>query len=159
MVDANPDVVKEAQWHAEANSLSNVHVYHGLAGAEGTSADFYLYDSNICSASQPLDAALPDLKGDWKRISVPALNIGKIWRERFGDLPCDLLKLDVEGSELQFVQLEAEFLKRVKVMIAEWHSWGTTRDAFVTELERQGFRLNKILDDSPTMGTLVMSRA
>jgi FkbM family methyltransferase len=86
MVDANPEVVKEAQWHAEANRLSSVHAYHGLAGATGASADFYLYDSNICSASQPLDAALPDLKGDWKKISVPALNIGKIWRERFGDL-------------------------------------------------------------------------
>jgi len=158
MVDANPEVVKDAQWHREANSLNHVHVYHGLAGSKGDSADFYLYDSNICSASQPLDAALPDLKGDWKRISVPALNIGKIWRERFGDLPCDLLKLDIEGSELQFVQLEGEFLKRVKVMIAEWHSWGTTRDAFVRELERQGFRLIRILDDSPRMGTLVVAR-
>ena len=158
MVDANPEVVKEAQWHAEVNSLSNVHVYHGIAGTTGASADFYLYDSNICSASQPLAEALPDLKGDWKKISVPALNIGKIWRERFGDLPCDLLKLDIEGSELQFLQLEAEFLKRVKVMIAEWHSWGTTKDAFVKELEQQGFRLNRILEDSPTMGTLVVSR-
>jgi hypothetical protein len=91
-------------------------------------------------------------------ISVPALDIGRIWRERFGDLPCDLLKLDIEGSELQFLQLEAEFLKGVKVMIAEWHSWGTTKDAFVQEFERQGFRLNRIIDESETMGTLVCSR-
>jgi len=158
MVDANPEVVKEAQWHAQANRLNDVHPYHGLAGATGASADFYLYDSNICSASQPLDAALPDLKGDWKKISVPALNIGKIWRERFGDLPCDLLKLDIEGSELDFVRLETEFLKTVKVIIAEWHSWGTTKEGLLQEFQQQGFRLNRILDDSPLMGTFVVSR-
>jgi FkbM family methyltransferase len=158
MVDANPDVVREAQWHADANSLREVHALHGLAGSSGSSADFYLYDSNVCSASKPLDSALPELKGDWKKISVPALSIEKIWRERFGNLSCDLLKLDIEGSELQFVQLEANFLKSVSVIIAEWHSWGTTKEAFSEELARHGFVLRRILDESPLMGTVVFSR-
>src|SRR5438552_8626459 len=59
MLDANPEAVKEAQWHAQANGLREVFALHGILGeASPTGAvDFYLYESNICSTSQ-----LPDLE-------------------------------------------------------------------------------------------------
>jgi FkbM family methyltransferase len=158
MVDANPEIIKEAQWHASANGLNDVHALHGLAGSTQAAAEFYLYDSNICSASQPLDSVLPELKGKWTKISVPALKIEDVWRERFGDSRCDLLKLDIEGLEADFVRLERQFLQRVNVIIAEWHSWGTTKEAFLHDLERQGFHFRRFLDDSPRMGTVLVSR-
>src|SRR5216117_3977762 len=51
MIDANPDAVKEAEWHARANGWSNVHALNGIVGEQSPtgSVDFYLYESNICS--------------------------------------------------------------------------------------------------------------
>src|SRR5882672_1586720 len=64
MLDANPDAVKEAQWHAQANALPEVFGIHGIAG-EGKPedfAEFYLYESNICSTSHLPDGEKMALK-------------------------------------------------------------------------------------------------
>ena len=39
MLDANPDAVKEAQWHAQANGMPEVFGIHGIAG-EGKAGEF-----------------------------------------------------------------------------------------------------------------------
>ena len=48
MLDANPDAVKEAQWHAQANAMPEVFGLHGIVGegCPGDFAEFYLYESN-----------------------------------------------------------------------------------------------------------------
>src|SRR5687767_12473153 len=69
MLDANPEALVEAEWHAKANRLTDVHAIHGVAGEAAGSVDFFLYDSNICSASQPPDRGVLDLAGKWRRIS------------------------------------------------------------------------------------------
>jgi FkbM family methyltransferase len=159
MLDANPEALAEAQWHVRANALSDVQAIHGVAGEAAGSVDFFLYDSNICSASQPPDRGVLDLAGKWRKISVPSVRIGTLWRDRFGNMPCDLLKVDIEGSELNFVREEQEFLSLVKTMIVEWHSWRTTKEMLTDELKRQGLRLDKVLEEGPVMGTALFSRA
>jgi FkbM family methyltransferase len=158
MVDANPAAIVEAKWHVTVNGLQDVDPIHGIAGEKSDAVDFYLYDSNICSSSAPPDSTTMSLTGKWTKITVPSVRIGKIWRSRFDATPCDLLKIDIEGSELQFVQQEADFLKIVKTVVVEWHSWRATKEALISELEQQGFRLVKILDESATMGTALLSR-
>src|SRR5881396_818263 len=73
MLDANPQAVEEAAWHARTNGLSEVFAIHGLAGEgrNGEFAEFYLYDSNICSTSRLPDTQRMNLKGKWEKIRVP----------------------------------------------------------------------------------------
>src|SRR5436190_21703167 len=53
MIDANPDAVREGEWHARANNWGNVYALNGIVGEQSStgSVGFYLYESNICSTS------------------------------------------------------------------------------------------------------------
>lgn len=160
MLDANPYAVADAQWHAEANDMTEVFGVHGIvgAGARGGSADFYLYESNICSMSEVPDAAKTGLKGEWEKISVPHVTIEDEWRKRFGDTRCHVLKVDVEGAEMNFLRAEELFLVRVDSVIIEWHKWRVGLDEIRQFLEAHGLRYVKTIEENEQMGTAVFAR-
>ena len=140
MFDANPDAVAEASWHARANQWPQVFGIHGILGESAPSGavDFFLYESNICSTSQLPDIERMGLKGKWTKISVPCVSLETKWREHFGAERCHVLKVDIEGSELQFLRAEAGFLKQVDSIIVEWHKWRVSLDDLKTFLDSHG---------------------
>jgi FkbM family methyltransferase len=155
MLDANPDAVGEAAWHAKANAMPEVFAINGIAGegAPGQSAEFFLYESNICSTSHLTEEARRELKGKWTKISVPCVSIGQLWRDKFGDTRCHLLKIDIEGSELNFLRNEAGFLAQVDAILVEWHTWGATLPQIQELLAEHGFVYVKTIEESEKMGT------
>jgi FkbM family methyltransferase len=159
MLDANPYAVADAAWHAEANGMNEVFAIHGIVGeGSGGSADFYLYESNICSTSEVPDVERMGLKGSWEKISVPHVKVEEQWRRRFGDTRCHVLKIDVEGSELNFLRAEESFLQLVDSIIIEWHNWRVTLADVRGYLEPRGFRYLKTVEENEQMGTAVFSR-
>ena len=161
MLDANADAVREAQWHAQANGLTEVFGLHGIVGegAGKTSADFYLYESNICSSAELPDVEAMGLKGKWTKVQVPCVNLEEQWRNRFGDLRCHLLKVDIEGSELNFLKAEQTFLRRVDSLLVEWHKWRVKLEDLKQHLAGNGFVLVKILEETDSMGTAYFNRS
>ena len=157
MVDANPAVVEEAGWHARANRWNEVFIVHGIAGkrSESGQAHFYLYWSNYCSAT----TRNPSLSGPWKRTSVPCLDVGELWRQKFGSARCQLLKVDIEGSELDFFQLEQPFLSLVDAILLEWHKWRGQLPEIESFLARCGFKLAEVLEEKELEGTCLFRRA
>lgn len=160
MFDANPDAVAEARWHAQANGMSEVSGVHGILGESSPSGavDFYLYESNICSTSQLPDLEKMGLQGKWTKISVPCVSLGTEWRTRFGDARCNLLKVDIEGSEMNFLVAEAEFLTRVDAVLIEWHKWRVTLDEVRAFLEPRGFTFVRTVEENEQMGTSYFER-
>lgn len=160
MLDANPSAVDEARWHAQANEWPQVHALHGIAGEgqPGDSRDFHLYESNICSTSHLPDVEAMGLKGKWETIQVPCLNIGQAWRSQFGDTRCHLLKLDIEGSEGEFLKTEEDFLSLVDCLIVEWHAWRVTLPDLKQILEPAGFRYLRTIEEQDQMGTAFFRR-
>lgn len=158
MVDANPDAVEEARWHAQANKLNDVHAINGLVGPglqEGE-ADFFLHRSNVISTAVAPDGAATS--SAWKRIKVPHVSIEQTWAKLFGDEVCDLLKVDIEGSEMVFFKAETVFLKRVQVILLEWHKPQVTLAEFRDFLKQHGFATKTILHDGPQVGTALLVR-
>lgn len=155
MLDANPDAVKEAQWHAHANGLMEVFGVHGILGESSPTGavDFYLYESNICSTSQLPDLEKMGLKGRWTKIAVPCVSLASEWRRRFGDTRCHLLKVDIEGSELNFLKAEAAFLGQVDAILLEWHKWRVNLDDLKAFLAQHGFAFMKTVEENDQMGT------
>lgn len=158
MVDANPAAVAEAAWHVQANCWPEVYPTHGIVGENCPSgqADFFMYESNICSASQ-----LPpngELDGKWEKLSVPCLALGDLWQSRFPAERCHVLKIDIEGSELSFVQREKNFLERVDSIFVEWHKWRVTFSDLRQELESSGFACRQVIDENDQMGTAFFAR-
>jgi len=160
MLDANPDAVKEAQWHAQANALPEVFGLHGIVGEGGPGdfAEFYLYESNICSTSHLPDLQKLSLKGKWEKIRVPCLSIEDHWRRHFGDARCHVLKVDIEGSELNFLKAEPDFLKRCDSILVEWHKWAVSLDELRDCLKSQGFAYVKTIEENDQMGTAYFER-
>ena len=161
MLDANPDAVKEAQWHAQANALPEVFGIHGIAGEgkPGDFAEFYLYESNICSTSHLPDVEKMALKGKWEKIRVPCVSIEEHWRQHFGDTRCHVLKIDIEGSELSFLQAEQSFLKLCDSVLVEWHKWAVGLDDLRRFLETHGFAFVKTVEENDQMGTAYFRRS
>jgi len=159
MLDANPHAVADARWHAEANGMTEVVGIHGIVGqGSGGAADFYIYESNICSMSELPDTAALGLTGKWEKISVPHVSVETEWKKKFGDTRCHVLKIDVEGSEMNFLRAEESFLSLVDSIIIEWHNWRVTLADVRAFLEPQGFRYLKTVEENDQMGTAVFSR-
>ena len=156
MIDANQEAVKEAEWHARTNHWKEVFVTHGLAGerSAGGEADFYLYWSNYCSST----TRNPSLRGPWKRIRVPCIDVGELWRQKFGSARCDLLKVDIEGSELDFFRIETQFLDQVDAILLEWHKWRVKLADVEALLSTNGFKLAGIIEEGELNGTCLFRR-
>ncbi len=160
MLDANPQAVEEARWHAQANAMPEVFGVHGIAGegAAGGFAEFYLYESNICSTSHLPDTQKMDLKGKWETIRVPCVSIEEHWRQHFGDTRCHVLKIDIEGSELSFLKAEPGFLKLCDSVLVEWHKWQVNLGELKEFLAHHGFAYVKTVEENDQMGTAYFRR-
>ena len=159
MVDANAEAAEDARWHVRANDLSDVHVLCGLVGIKGGNgeADFFLHTSNVCSTANPPHQAL-EKRDTWKKIRAPCINLEENWQLRFGSAPCDLLKIDIEGSEMDFFRAEPLFLQRTKAILVEWHKWRVVFSELEAFLGEHGFVLKRILHDGDGIGTALFLR-
>jgi len=161
MLDANPEAVEDARWHAQANHMSEVFGIHGIVG-EGTTgqvAEFFLYESNICSTSHLPDTVRMQLEGQWEKIQVPCVRIEEYWRTHFSDLRCHILKVDVEGSELNFLRAEQTFLELCDSILIEWHKWTVNLDQLRDFLVPRGFSYVRTLEENDQMGTAFFRRS
>jgi FkbM family methyltransferase len=161
MVDANPEVIGEAEWHVRANpQLREVFPSLGLVGAAPaeTEGEFYLYASNICSSREPVIGGNQNLPGQWRRVTVPCVSIQKLWEARFGKTRCNLLKVDVEGAEFDFFRHERPFLDQVDAILLEWHKWSVGLDQIKEFLAPLGFRLARIFEEDANLGTCLLDR-
>jgi FkbM family methyltransferase len=160
MLDANPQAVEEARWHAQANAMPDVHALHGIVGegAPGGFAEFFLYESNICSTSHLPDTEKMGLTGRWEKIRVPCVRLEEHWQQRFGDARCHVLKVDIEGSEMNFLKVETAFLARCDSVLVEWHKWQVGLEELRQFLAGQGFDYVKTLEENAEMGTAFFVR-
>jgi len=149
LIDANPEMVEEAAWHVNANQLNQVVPVFGLAGAAnaGQTVDFYLLPSNLGSSQFPVYEPGKPQKGAWKKVTVPCVDVETLWLKNFGDVRCDILKIDIEGSEKTFLQTDKKFLQRVDSIILEWHKWIVSREEVERMLTEQGFQLAQVLEE------------
>jgi len=149
LIDANPEMVEEAKWHASVNDLKQVIPVFGLAGAAnaGQTVDFYLLPSNLGSSQFPVYEPGKPQKGAWKKVTVPCVDVETLWVKQFGDVRCDILKIDIEGSEKTFLKTDERFLRRVDAIILEWHKWIISREEVERVLTAQGFQLVEVLEE------------
>jgi hypothetical protein len=140
--------------------MSEVSGIHGILGETSPTGavDFYLYESNICSTSQLPDIEKMGLLGKWTKIAVPVVSLETEWRKRFGDTRCHLLKVDIEGSEMNFLKAEESFLKQVDAVLVEWHKWRVTLEDVRAFLEPRGFGFVKTVEENDQMGTSYFER-
>jgi FkbM family methyltransferase len=161
LIDGNPTMVSEARWHVQTNQLANVSAEWGMVGAGSTekSQNFYLHPDAAGSSRFPTSPEGRVTRDQWQKIEVPVLSLAAEWRKRFGERRCDLVKIDIEGSEQTFLTDEADFIRRTKVVLVEIHRWLVDEAAIERQLFELGFRLANVLSTSPEADVRMYVRA
>jgi FkbM family methyltransferase len=159
MVDANPSVLIEAQWHIQTNQWKDVHLLQGALGMgeETNQIEFYVHEANTCSTAQMGELQLKEAKY-YKKTTVPNLFFGKEWLEKMGNQRCHVLKVDIEGCEPEFFKTETQFLTLVDTIFVEWHKDRISLQELETFLQTQGFKLGKVIEDIGWCGSAFFKR-
>lgn len=155
MIDANPEMVNESAWLLKENKLSGIQVLHGLVGASkaGTDkAEFFILPSNLGSSQFPVYEPGKPPKGDWTKVTVSNIDLERAWLKHVGDVRCNLLKVDIEGSEKHLFRNESDFMRRVDRVVVEWHKWIVSREEIESDLKAAGFQLAEVLQEEETSG-------
>jgi FkbM family methyltransferase len=158
-VDANPKMAEETQWHIAHNHWKRVKGLWAVVGFPSGvgEAPFYLNPSNISGSATVLNPNIP-AKGKQTEIKVPTVDLNRAWREHAGDLPVDVLKVDVEGFEVKVLETIPELLKRTNTVVLEWHKWITPRDPVDDVLGRAGLRFVSVVTEDPHCGVAYYAR-
>ncbi len=159
-VEPNPQLQPLAQKHLRENSLGRVHLLAGAVGAVGSNedTDFFLNPSHIASSLRSSFNPHVALGGKVEKIRVPLIDLDQEWQRHFAHERVGLLKVDIEGSELEFLRSHARFLERVDSILVEWHKWVTTREEIVACLAPRGFALHSVRHEDLNAGTALFLR-
>jgi FkbM family methyltransferase len=160
VVDGNEQMATESRWHVEENGLDSMKVMHGVVGYPPgvTEATFYVNPSNVASSAQPvLNPDVPS-KGDSVAVTVPAVDVLAEWKKLAGDARIDLMKVDIEGFECDFIKNTKAALSLTDRIVIEWHKWVNARQAVDDLLAEQGFSLRKVISEDPHCGVAIYDR-
>lgn len=158
-VDANPAMAAETAWHIEHNKWSRVKGLWSVVGYPTSlkEASFYLNPSNISGSAAELNPNIP-AKGERTEIKVPPIDLNRAWQEHAGDLPVDVLKVDVEGFEVKVLDMIPDLLARTNAVVLEWHKWITPRTPIDEILGRAGLQLSSVVTEDPHCGVAFYER-
>lgn len=157
-IDANPAMITEIEANLALNQLSEVTAIHGLAEAGKTGAlrEFWVTQSSSSSTS---DLSSLGTKFGSTNVHAPLLDPLVEFHSRLGDQRIDILKVDIEGSELNFLSSHPKLVEQTDRIILEFHKPKVTSAAVRALLEPAGFSLKYIRDDlSEPWGIVYMSR-
>ena len=159
-VEPNPHLHRLAEYHVAENALTNVHLVKGAVGTDGVigQADFFLNPSHIASSLSGDFNPHVAVGGAVEKIQVPVIDLAAEWEKRFGSERVGLLKVDIEGSERDFLRSHAGFLERVDAILVEWHKWVTTCEEITGLLQPCGFDLAAVCDEDRNAGTALFRR-
>ena len=159
-VDAAEKMSDEVQWHVDKNHLSGTKVRTGVAGHPPgvTTATFFVNPSNVASSAQPnLNPDVPS-KGESVAVTVPAVDVAAEWKAMAGGRRIDLLKVDVEGFELDLIRNSTELLALTDRLVLEWHKWVTSLDEVDGMLAERGLVRRCVITEDEHAGVAVYDR-
>ena len=160
-VEANPSLCDSLAFHIAVNNLENVHFRQGAVGLRGTphrEVDFCISPSHIASSISGRFNPLVNIGGQCRRIRVPVLELPEEWDRIFPDDRVNLLKIDIEGAEIDFVRSHSSFLERVDAIVIEWHNWVTSLHEVRAILERSGILMQELYKEDQHTGTALFRR-
>lgn len=140
LVDADPRAERQASKTLVANGIGNRCCFlEGAIVSDSTQNEFALRTG--MGSSQRMDLAGIESTCRVRRVSPEEI------LEKLAP-PYDLIKIDIEGAEYDFLECYAPVLAQASSVLLEWHSFGETDSDGVRAnalLEREGFSLAAVL--------------
>jgi FkbM family methyltransferase len=163
MIDGDPEMIESCRWHISRNELPGCEVIHGAVGcSEGLKEiNFHINPSNTQSSLKAFTINHPfPIKGESRELKVPCINVSQEWKGRYDSRVVDLLKIDIEGAELDFLKLEKDFIiNHVRRIVCEWHEWHVTFSEVNDFLSMANFHLTEVLEKDEKGGVAVFENS
>jgi FkbM family methyltransferase len=111
LIEPNPYLIPTIQKNLQdAGIKDRAKLTPGLLGAQAGEGTLWINPKNfLATGMQPCAGAKPH--------SIPFVDLHKI----VGDRPIDLMKLDIEGGEFDFIQSSLDLFKQVNLLFMELH--------------------------------------
>ena len=156
LIDANPAMVEEASWHIQRNRMTHCHAVWGVVGTDDKEySDFYISDVDLSSSAKKFDKNYPvPIIGRVQRISTPKVDALKIFHSHFQNERIDLLKIDIEGSEREFLEQKEnqKLFSLTSWVVIEWHKWHIRLEEMDERIEKIGFKRYDIAKENEICG-------
>lgn len=142
-VEANPHVFPWLCANLEANGHGEVRALHAAAAGEEGMLDFAFIPELPAISGKGLSLVdRPWMRDEFiRRTQVPCITLGRVMETcgpPFREGAIELLKLDVEGMELEVLEAGRSELDRVVRVVVEYHSQAL-REGVARLLREQGF--------------------
>lgn len=123
-----------------AGLFDGLHIYCGAVGERSGEVDFKICRELHSSGVRPLDRAV-------RVVRVPYLDVEKnLSADR---LPApELIKIDIEGSEVDFFENYIDFISKTCVVMVEFHQAGTSLERWHTLVSKSNLELYEVTAQS-----------
>jgi len=106
----------------------HIHPFNYAIGKENGFAELYLSDEPEANSLQPVIASNWGLAGT---VTVPAITLEKFLDDQQIPLPLDLLKIDIEGAEVDVINtMPTSILSQVRQIPVEFHDFLNFSDEY-----------------------------
>jgi FkbM family methyltransferase len=160
LIDANPSAIARCRANLKSARLERYSIIHGAVGCSRNETDWQGRTVQFGVRPSELECRLATSgrqKGD-KVIDVPVVDLETAWIKSIGDVPCELLKMDVEGAEVGVLENDQSFLSRVQRVVLEWHEPFTNRRSAEFTLRGLGFVDVETICNGESSGVLFASK-
>jgi FkbM family methyltransferase len=159
-VEPNPNLQSSLMFHISRNKLETVYFRQGAVGLKGAcrEIDFFVNPSHIASSVSGKFNPLVPLGGESTKIRVPMLEFPDEWESVFSNERVDLLKIDIEGAEVDFLRSHSSFIKQVDAIFIEWHAWITNLSDLREILKQYEMVLQDLYHVDQHAGTALFKR-
>jgi len=157
LVDADADVLKECEWHLQANHIDNCKTICAIIGATNSqTSDFFISEFNISSSTRPFDENYPFPLRTIKKVKRPVVTLKKLITTIFASERVNILKIDIEGSEMELLAQDLSCLNQVDWIVLEWHKWVISLEEVINGLSKYNFTLIDILKEDSICGLVLL---
>lgn len=130
-VEPNPMLLPILRRTFESAGIADrTEIVHGLLGCEGPRAEIWVHPKDyLISSLSPRSGATAH--------SVPCVRLADLLK---GDQPIDVMKVDIEGGEYEFLRREPSLFQRAVLLFVEVHAAkAETTRGFFDHLREMGF--------------------
>ncbi len=153
--EPNPKAYELLCKNIESNNAKNVTLVNRGVSENGTPFDMKTLDEGSAYGGKYLGEIKNEYRmwiqqERYKNIKVQSLSVPQIFAEYSIDT-IDILKMDIEGMELEVLEGAVPMFPKIKKIVFEWHDHAM-KDEIVTLLTGNGF--NMVFDDGREYGNL-----
>lgn len=151
LVDPNADVIEECRWHLAENGFTRCRTLCAAVGPDADECDLFVSDFNISSSVRSFESGYPFPLRQTETLRVPVVRLSELI-DTFGDRRVNILKIDIEGSELELLEQNLECLRKVDWIVIEWHKWVLSYADVESRLNGSGFASIAVLKEDDVCG-------